>query len=199
MKHAILVFVILAATAIAVSAEGMAGSASSSGSDTNSMMAPADNASNGAGSMMAPADNSMSPAGSMMTEAMYDTLKKEGKLADARMGMQLRTAMSTGMKEQFKDLMSTEKMAGKHPTVLFFTADWSPASQADLKDINANGKKLGDITIVVVDYDKSADLKKKYGITVQDTFVQIGPMGEKLAAWNGGGVQGIVDKVQKSM
>jgi len=39
----------------------------------------------------------------------------------------------------------------------------------------------------------------KYGITVQDTYVQIGAMGEKLAIWNGGGVQGILKNVKKSM
>jgi hypothetical protein len=43
------------------------------------------------------------------------------------------------------------------------------------------------------------DLKKKYGITMQDTYVQIGPMGEKVAIWNGGGVQGILDNIKKPM
>jgi hypothetical protein len=35
--------------------------------------------------------------------------------------------------------------------VLLFAADWCPYCQADLKDINANGSRLGGVTIVVVD------------------------------------------------
>ena len=38
----------------------------------------------------------------------YETLKKEGKLADPKMGMQLRMAMSSGMKVSYKNLMSAE-------------------------------------------------------------------------------------------
>ncbi len=135
-----------------------------------------------------------------MTAAMdYDTLKKEGKLADTRMGMQLRLAKSTGMKLIYKDLVASEKLAAMAPTVLFLAADWCPSCQADLKDINANGSRLGSVNVVVVDYDKSTALKQKYGVTVQDSFVQIGAMGEKLATWNGGGVDGILMNIQKGM
>ena len=55
------------------------------------------------------------------------------------------------------------------------------------------------MNVVVVDYDKSAELKAKYGITVQDTYVQIDSMGAKLAIWNGGGVDGILKNLVKPM
>ncbi len=58
----------------------------------------------------------------------------------------------------------------------------------DLKDINANGSRLGKVNVVVVDYDKSASLKARYGVTVQDTFVQIDAKGVRLGIWNGDGV-----------
>ena len=95
--------------------------------------------------------------------------------------------------------MSAEALAANDPTVLFFAADWCPYCQADLKDINANGSRLGKVNVVVVDYDKSAELKAKYGITVQDTYVQIDPMGAKLAIWSGGGVDGILKNLVKPM
>jgi thiol-disulfide isomerase/thioredoxin len=193
MKRAILFAAVLVSLSGAAMAQGMKGS--SSDSDNGKMMAPADKGSTD--SMMAKPD-SMSN-NDMMEDMSYATLKKEGKLADTHVGMQLRMAKSPGMKVAYENLMSAEKLAAKGPTVLFFAADWCPSCQADLRDINANGAKLGDVTVVVVDYDKSADLKQKYGITVQDTFVQIGPMGEKIGIWNGGGVDGIVAKVQKTM
>jgi len=81
--------------------------------------------------------------------------------------------------------------------VLLFAADWCPYCQADLKDINANGSRLGDVTIVVVDYDKERELEKLYAVTAQDTFVQIDSRGARLVAWNGGGVDGILSHVKR--
>jgi thiol-disulfide isomerase/thioredoxin len=118
--------------------------------------------------------------------------------ADTRVGNQLRYAPSSGTKVIFTTLKAAEALAAKHPTVLFFAADWCPYCQADLRDINANGDKLGDVAIVVADYDKTAVLKAKYGITVQDTFVQIDANGKQKAVWAGGGVDGILSHIVRS-
>ncbi len=117
--------------------------------------------------------------------------------ADPKVGNELRFAMSTGHKVIFTDIEAAEALAAKTPTVLFFAADWCPYCQADLKEINANGSRLGDITIVVANYDNERELEKTYGVTVQDTFVQIDSMGARLAAWNGGGVDGILSRVKR--
>ena len=197
MKRITLFAALFSMLAVMAFAQSMS-SSSGSGSDanSNSMMAPAQAGSTD--SMMAQ-PNTMTPSDSMMDDMSYDSLKKAGKLADTTMGMRLRVAMSSGKKVIYRDLMSAEALAGRNPTVLFFAADWCPSCQADMKDINANGAKLGKVNVVVVDYDKSTDLKNKYGITVQDTFVQIGPMGEKLAIWNGGGVPGIIKNLKQMM
>ena len=115
--------------------------------------------------------------------------------ADTKVGNQLRYAPSNGTKIIFSTLTAAEQVAAKQPTVLFFAADWCPYCQADLRDINANGDRLGDVAIVVANYDKEADLKAKYGITRQDTFVQIDANGKQLAIWAGGGVDGILSHV----
>jgi thiol-disulfide isomerase/thioredoxin len=108
-----------------------------------------------------------------------------------------RFARSTGKKVIFSNLPDAQALAQKGPTVLFFAADWCPTCRLALKDINANGAQLNEITVVVVDYDKAADLKAKYGVTSQHTYVQIDALGEKLAIWNGGGVDGIVKNVKR--
>jgi thiol-disulfide isomerase/thioredoxin len=120
--------------------------------------------------------------------------------ADPAMGNELRFAPSSGMKVIFTTLEAAEALATKHPTVLFFAADWCPYCQADLKDINPNGKRLGDVTILVANYDTATELKAKYGITVQNTFVQIDPAGVQRAIWNGGGegVDGILSHITHS-
>jgi thiol-disulfide isomerase/thioredoxin len=137
--------------------------------------------------------SSTSPSPSMRSDAMKGT----AMTADPKMGHELRYATSTGKKVIFTDLIDAEMIAEKNPTVLFFAADWCPYCQADLKDINANGSRLKNIAVVVLDYDKTGALKTKYGVTAQDTFVQIDAAGKKLAVWNGGGVDGILSHVVK--
>ena len=109
----------------------------------------------------------------------------------------MRSAASVGRKVVYTDLEAAKALAAEGPTVLFFAADWCPYCQADLKDINANGSRLGGVTIVVVDYDKERELEKLYAVTAQDTFVQIDSRGARLVAWNGGGVDGILSHVKR--
>jgi len=76
--------------------------------------------------------------------------------------------------------------------VLFFAAlAWCPSCQAADKDIQANFDKVPiDITILRVDYDTAKDLKQKYAITMQDTFIQVDSNGKEITRWNSGG-QGV--------
>jgi thiol-disulfide isomerase/thioredoxin len=118
--------------------------------------------------------------------------------ADPRVGNQLRYAPSSGTKVIFTTLDEAKALTAKHPTVLFFAADWSPYCQADLRDINSNGDRLGEVAIVVADYDKTAELKARYGISHEDTFVQIDANGKQKAVWIGGGVDGILSHLVRS-
>ena len=42
-----------------------------------------------------------------------------------------------------------------------------------------------DVHILVVDYDAAQDLKKKYAVTYQHTFVQVDAEGKLLKKWSG--------------
>ena len=82
-------------------------------------------------------------------------------------------------------------------TVLFFHAKWCPTCKAAEKDITENITELPeDITILKVDYDTETELKDKYAITYQHTFVQIDEEGNELAKWAGGELDSIIDNVQ---
>ena len=97
----------------------------------------------------------------------------------------------------FTDAGKAMMLAESAPTVLFFHASWCPSCKSGEKDINMNADKLEGINVIKVDYDKSADLQKKYGVTSQHTFVQIDAMGEALAKWNGGGSSEILENIVK--
>jgi len=86
----------------------------------------------------------------------------------------------------FSGEAGAQRMALDRRTVYFFAASWCPTCNATYKDFKANFAKVPkDLVIVVVDYDKAAALKTKYGVTYQHTYVAIGPKGEKLKTWSG--------------
>lgn len=81
--------------------------------------------------------------------------------------------------------------------VLFFHAAWCPTCQAAEKDIQSKLSEIPEnITIFKTDYDTQTELKKKYDITYQHTFVQVDEQGNEIAKWNGGGVDEIITRVR---
>lgn len=70
--------------------------------------------------------------------------------------------------------------------VLFFHASWCPTCRNLDTDIKAHLKDIpSDLTILDVDYDNSAELKKKYGVTYQHTFVEVDANGTLIKKWSG--------------
>ncbi len=68
--------------------------------------------------------------------------------------------------------------------VLFFNATWCPTCQEAVSNLESASFPAG-LTVVSVDYDSSADLKREYGVTTQHTFVQVDPDGGQLAKFSG--------------
>jgi thiol-disulfide isomerase/thioredoxin len=70
--------------------------------------------------------------------------------------------------------------------VLFFNASWCSTCKIARDNFEANLKEIpADMAIVVVDFDNSADLRKKYGVTLQHTFVHINSQEEAIKKWSG--------------
>jgi len=70
--------------------------------------------------------------------------------------------------------------------VLFFNADWCSTCKVARDNFEASLAEIPeDLTIVLVDFDDSIELRKKYGVTVQHTFVQIASSGEVIGKWSG--------------
>ncbi len=75
---------------------------------------------------------------------------------------------------------------GYDTTVLFFHAPWCPECQAFDNAIK-NGQVPAGTQILKVDYDSNKDLRQKYGVTVQTTFVRVADNGDKQSLWTGYG------------
>ena len=89
--------------------------------------------------------------------------------------------------------------AGFHEgdVVLFFNATWCPTCQEATRNLTDDPKALGPgLTVVSVDYDENTDLRQRYGVTYQHTFVQVDADGAELRKWSGSSTpREIADKV----
>jgi hypothetical protein len=50
------------------------------------------------------------------------------------------------------------------------------------------------VTILKADFDEDVELKEKYGVKIQHSFVQVDANGEAIAKWVGGNTLGDITK-----
>lgn len=65
-------------------------------------------------------------------------------------------------------------------SVLFFHASWCPSCVAADKGFSAESELAINADIIKVDYDSESELKKKYGVTSQHTFVLVDADGNMI-------------------
>lgn len=81
--------------------------------------------------------------------------------------------------------------------VLFFWAAWCPTCKAANQEITQASDQIPDDVIVFkTNYDTEGELKDKYGITYQHTFVLVDEAGNELKKWNGGGINEVIDNTR---
>jgi thioredoxin 1 len=120
----------------------------------------------------------------MSKDAMEAKSMTDIKSADGAMVKQDAAMMGHGSYEAYA--ASKLAMADTGKVVLFFRASWCPTCKALDADIKKNAMSIPKgVTILDVDYDTSADLKKKYGVTYQHTLVQVDSKGTQLMKWQG--------------
>ncbi len=81
--------------------------------------------------------------------------------------------------------------------VYFFHASWCPICQGIDKEINADMSKIpAGVTLIKTDFDSSTDLRQKYGVTTQYTFVQVDNSGNETAQWSATSLQKAIDGIK---
>jgi thiol-disulfide isomerase/thioredoxin len=66
--------------------------------------------------------------------------------------------------------------------VLFFHAEWCSTCKFFEGDIKKTGVPEG-VTVIEIDYDSNQELRDKYDVTVQSTFVLLDETGEVVQKW----------------
>ena len=81
--------------------------------------------------------------------------------------------------------------------VYFFHASWCPVCQSIDKEIVADTSKIpAGVTLIKTDFDSSKDLRQKYGVTAQYTFVQVDNNGNETAQWSATSLQKAIDGIK---
>ncbi len=75
------------------------------------------------------------------------------------------------------------KLSDTKTNILFFAATWCPACQWADKNLSSENIPQN-LNILKVDYDTYTDLKTKYEITMQHTFVQVDKDGNMIKKWS---------------
>jgi thiol-disulfide isomerase/thioredoxin len=115
-----------------------------------------------------------------------DAMMKKDEMMKKDAGMMKKDEMkkdSMMMKKGTYETYSAEKLSmamdsGK--VILFFHASWCPVCRGLEGEINAGAAIPENVHILKVDFDTAQELRKKYGVTVQHTFVQVDAKGTLL-------------------
>lgn len=72
----------------------------------------------------------------------------------------------------FTAALLAQAQASNQPVVLQFHADWCPTCRAQEKVLQSLKSESGlDMTVLVVNYDTEKELKKRFNVRAQSTFV----------------------------
>lgn len=79
-------------------------------------------------------------------------------------------------------------------TIIFFYAPWCPECRG-FDMVIKEGLVPKNTQILKLDYDSSQDLRKKYGVTIQTSFVRVDSSGNKQRLWSGYGKDKSIDAI----
>lgn len=103
---------------------------------------------------------------------------------------------SRGEYKDYSPQAVSEAQAASRKVILFFYAPWCPYCRAADEIFRSQQDKIpAGVTVFKTDYDHETDLKQKYGVNYQHTFVQIDSNGGAVTKW----VSGDVDLLAKNV
>jgi len=97
---------------------------------------------------------------------------------------------------KYTEYNEAELANSKGDSYLFFHAPWCPQCRSIEKSINAGGHIPKGVTIYKVDYDSNQELRKKYDVTLQTTFVHVDNKGvfiDKYVAYDSPSIDSVVE------
>lgn len=125
-----------------------------------------------------------------------DAMMKDDKMESDKMEGDAMMQKSGSYKDYSTSVVAAEQSAG-NKVVLFFHAPWCPFCKTADAEFKAKSSEIpAGVTVLKIDYDSNLELRKKYALTYQHTFVQIDNSGNLVTKWSGGGVAEVKTNVK---
>jgi thiol-disulfide isomerase/thioredoxin len=84
--------------------------------------------------------------------------------------------------------------------VYFFHAGWCPTCRSANKAFEDNLDRIpADVVVFKTDYDTSGELKQRYAVTYQHTFVLVDQEGNQVRKWSGGDIDELIENTKGSL
>lgn len=134
----------------------------------------------------------MEKTGDSMMDSTGGTEMKDTSMEESAMAKDENPDAAMASAGSYTDYSAAalETAAQKGKAVLFFHASWCPTCKAANEAFTTRTSEIpADVTILKTDYDAEKDLKARYGITYQHTFVQVDAEGNEITKWNGGDIE----------
>jgi thiol-disulfide isomerase/thioredoxin len=136
-----------------------------------------------AGDDAVPTEPMDAPSPTVTGEAETDDVGTAEETDEADAGAKEDTeALAAGIYREFSEDALAEP--GYETNVIFFHASWCPECRAFEQSIEAGPIPNG-VQILKADYDTETELKQKYDVTIQTTFVKVDEDGEMISSWIG--------------
>ncbi len=141
--------------------------------------------------MMDKKDESMMENKDSMTKDESAMMKEDDKMSPKAGSASGEMEAKPGLYTDYSSSKLAEASAnGK--AVLFFWASWCPFCKAANEAFLSRASEIpSGVTVLKTNYDTEKDLKAKYGVTYQHTFVQVDAQGNMLSKWNGGDIDSL--------
>lgn len=92
----------------------------------------------------------------------------------------------------------TENNVENQRTILFFHADWCPICRKIEEDIIKSPERIpSNVKIVKIDFENSDDLRSKYGVNTQYTFVEIDENQNEIDQWSSISLNDLINKINQ--
>ncbi len=143
-------------------------------------------------------NNKKSEDTAMSDDAIHKDNEAMNKHSDAEMMDKYKASSDHGSYITLADYNANTGKYMDTKKIYYFHASWCPVCKPLEKEINASLDKIpADVTLIKTDFDNSTDLRQKYGVTYQHTFVQVDNHGNRITKWSATTLSDILAGIQR--
>ncbi len=133
----------------------------------------------------------------MMKKEESDAMEKEKMTAESDAMSKDDVMSKQGAYVTLADYDADQSAYADTKKVYFFHASWCPICQGIDKEITSDPSKIpAGLTLIKTDFDSNTELRKKYGVTTQYTFVQVDENGNETKQWSASSLSKALDTVE---